>query len=97
MAMLGALIAMLERRGALETELKAMGARHAGYGVEERHYETVSRALLCMLEEVLADEFTPAVQEAWTLLYAQVESLMKLGAAEVGPLPRPGRKPAAAP
>lgn len=82
MSMLGALIGLLERRGLLESELKAMGARHAGYGVEDAHYATVGQALLSMLEEVLAGEFTPEVREAWTLLYAQVESSMKLGAAE---------------
>lgn len=81
-AMLGALIGLLERGPALETELKAMGARHAGYGVVEAHYATVGGALLGMLEEVLAEEFTPAVREAWTLLYARVEALMKSGALE---------------
>jgi hemoglobin-like flavoprotein len=94
-AMLGALIGLLERGGALESELKAMGARHAGYGVEDTHYATVGKALLGMLEEVLAGECTPAVREAWALLYAKVESLMKLGASEAGtPAPAPAPAPA---
>lgn len=80
--MLGVLIAMLERPFGLELELKAMGQRHAGYGVRDEHYAMVGRALLEMLAEVLDRQFTPEVREAWTALYAEVESLMKEGAAQ---------------
>lgn len=82
--MLGVLIAMLERPVGLELELKAMGARHAGYGVKDQDYATVGQALLEMLEEVLRTGFTPAVKAAWTALYGVVETLMKQGAAEAG-------------
>lgn len=80
--MLGVLIAMLERPVGLELELKAMGARHAGYGAREEHYATVGRALLDMLAEVLESGFTPETRAAWTALYDAVEPLMKQGAAE---------------
>lgn len=80
--MLGVLIAMLERPLGLELELKAMGLRHAGYGVKDEHYAMVGRALLDMLAETLDRGFTPEVREAWTALYGAVEALMKLGAAE---------------
>ena len=80
--MLGVLIAMLERPLGLELELKAMGLRHAGYGVKDEHYAMVGRALLDMLAETLDPGFTPEVREAWTALYGAVETVMKLGAAE---------------
>ena len=80
--MLGVLIAMLERPLGLELELKAMGLRHAGYGVKDEHYAMVGRALLDMLAETLDRGFTPEVREAWTALYGAVETVMKLGAAE---------------
>lgn len=80
--MLGVLIAMLERPLGLELELKAMGLRHAGYGVKDEHYAMVGRALLDMLAETLDRGFTPDVREAWTALYGAVETVMKLGAAE---------------
>jgi hemoglobin-like flavoprotein len=80
--MLAVLIAMLERPLGLELELKAMGLRHAGYGVKDEHYAMVGRALLDMLAETLDRGFTPQVREAWTGLYKAVESLMKLGAVE---------------
>ncbi len=82
--MLGVLIAMLERPMGLEMELKAMGARHAGYGVRDEHYATVGRALLDMLAEVLDTRFTPETRAAWTALYQAVETLMKEGAVQAG-------------
>lgn len=78
--MLGALIGMLENSESLLTELRAMGARHAGYGVRDEHYATVGSALLDMLAVTLGAQFTPKVREAWTLLYGAVEATMKDGA-----------------
>ena len=79
--MLGSLIGLLEQGEALAVELEAMGARHAGYGVQESHYATVSTALLTMLTEVLGAEFTGETKEAWTTLYQTVETMMRRGAA----------------
>lgn len=64
--MLAVLIAMLERPLGLELELRAMGARHVSYGVENKHYATVGAALLDMLEGTSGKAFTPAMKEAWT-------------------------------
>ena len=78
--MLGTLISHLERTALLETELRLMGQRHAEYGVQPQHYETVGRALLDMLEETLRGEFTTEVREAWTVLYGAVAEAMLAGA-----------------
>ena len=80
--MLGILIAMLEQPLGLEMELRAMGARHSGYGVKDAHYAVVGQALIDMLSETLDGKFTPEIRSAWTALYAAVESLMKEGAAQ---------------
>ena len=80
--MLGVLIAMLERPVGLDMELRAMGARHLGYGVKDEHYATVGQALLDMLSEVLDKQFTPDVRAAWVALYTAVQTLMMKGAAE---------------
>ena len=78
--MLGTLISMLESPLGLELELREMGARHAGYGVQDAHYATVGRALMDMLAETLDKNFTPEVREAWSVLYGAVETAMKQGA-----------------
>lgn len=80
--MLAVLIAMIERPVGLELELRAMGARHAGYGVRDEHYATVGRALMDMLSATLGAGFTPEVRAAWTVLYSAVETTMKIGAKE---------------
>ncbi len=80
--MLAALISMLERPVGLDMELRAMGARHADYGVKDGHYATVGGALIDMLAEVLGTKFTPATREAWLALYGAVEATMKRGAAD---------------
>jgi nitric oxide dioxygenase len=54
-----------------------MGRRHAGYGVEERHYDSVGAALLWTLEQGLGKEFTPDVRQAWTAAYTTLATVMK--------------------
>lgn len=83
MDMLGSLIAMLESPAGLDAELRAMGVRHAGYGVKEEHYDPVGVALLDMLADTLGEECDAEVVAAWTELYSAVEAAMKAGAAEV--------------
>jgi len=82
MEMLGFALSMSERPEALRTELRGLGARHATYGVREEHYETVGRALLDMLSQVLAKEFTSEVREAWAGFYGFMTEAMKQGAAQ---------------
>lgn len=84
MDMLGVLVTELDRPAVLSTELKEMGARHAGYGVVDAHYATVRAALVDMLSQTLGSTFTPEAAEAWGALYSEVEAAMKLGAREAG-------------
>ena len=57
--------------------LRALGRRHAGYGVEERHYATVGAALIWTLERVLGAGFTREMAEAWTAAYGVLADIMK--------------------
>ena len=81
MQMLGVAVALLEQPFALVPSLEALGRRHAGYGVEDRHYDTVGEALLDTLAECLGSAFTPEVLDAWAALYAVVANAMQRGAA----------------
>jgi hemoglobin-like flavoprotein len=81
MQMLGVAVALLDQPFALVPSLEAMGRRHAGYGVEDRHYATVGAALLDTLAEGLGDAFAPEVKDAWAALYAVVADAMQRGAA----------------
>ena len=62
--------------------VRALGERHAAYGVEERHYDTVGSALLWTLEKGLGNAFTPDVKKAWVAVYTLLATTMKSAAAE---------------
>ena len=80
MDMLSASLGMLEKPEHLTAELKALGARHVGYGVRDEHYAMVGQALLDMLDQVLGDEFTPETRAAWTELHRLISETMQRGA-----------------
>ena len=56
MVMLSAAVKGLPRLDRLVPVLEDLGRRHAHYGVEDRHYETVGEALLWTLEKGLGPE-----------------------------------------
>src|SRR5436309_3317242 len=78
--MLGLALSLSGNPGALEEELRQLGARHQTYGVRNEHYDVVGRAMLEMLADVLRAEFTPAVHEAWAKFYNFMAETMKSGA-----------------
>jgi hemoglobin-like flavoprotein len=70
--------------------LEQLGARHAGYMVQDHHYDLVGEALLWTLREGLGDGFTPETEMAWKEVYGLVAGVMKKAAAAATP-----QKPAA--
>src|SRR5712672_3072269 len=79
MRMLGMAVKGLDRLDQLIPMLHDLGARHAGYGVTERDYDTVRQALLWTLEQGRGDAFTPEVRKAWTVVYEMLADAMKTG------------------
>lgn len=94
MRMLAVAVNGLDDVPALRGRLESLAERHVGYGVQEPHYATVGQALLKTLEQGLADGFTPAVQHAWTEVYAAIAEIM-IAAARRAPQPRAGMQEAA--
>ena len=82
MAMMAAAVAGLDDLPALVPVVKALGARHFGYGATPAHFEPVGQALLWTLRTGLADAFTPEVEAAWTKVYGVLAATMQAGAAE---------------
>ena len=79
MQMIGLAVSGLDRIEELLPQLRALGARHSAYGVEDRHYETVGTALLWTLEQALGEDFTAETKEAWTEVYGWLTQTMKEG------------------
>lgn len=59
----------LDRPAEMLPAVRALGRRHAHYGVRSEHYATVGRALIRTLEQGLGAGFTPAVRAAWLDAY----------------------------
>lgn len=76
MTMIATAVGSLDRLEQIVPAVRALGARHGGYGVKEEHYATVGAALLWTLEKGLGPEFTPAVREAWTSTYSLLANTM---------------------
>ena len=77
MAMITFAVNGLTRLDAIAPGLQALGRRHAGYGVEDRHYALVASALLWTLEKGLANKFTDEVRDAWLSAYNTLAATMR--------------------
>jgi hemoglobin-like flavoprotein len=81
MQAIAAVINGVDHLDALVPTLEALGRNHRGYGVTDRHYETVGAALLWTLQQGLKEAWTPAAQSAWTAAYTTVATVMRRAAA----------------
>lgn len=72
----------LEHPDKIVPVIQELGARHADYGVEDHHYDTVAQALLWTLGQGLGELFMPEVEEAWATAYTMLATVMKEAAAE---------------
>lgn len=67
----------LTRIDAIVPGVQALGRRHAGYGVQDEHYETVGEALLWTLSKGLGPAFTGEIRDAWAAAYGVLANTMK--------------------
>ncbi|MCB1909150.1 MAG: hypothetical protein KDH15_17430 [Rhodocyclaceae bacterium] len=81
MQVLAAAVRGLDDLDRLLPTLHALGRRHAGYGVEPRHYAVVGRALVDTLRVGLGAAFTADVEAAWCAAYAALAEAMISGSA----------------
>jgi hemoglobin-like flavoprotein len=82
MQMITAAVKGLDRLEQLVPVVQDLGRRHGGYGVVDKHYETVGAALLWTLEMDLGRAFTPEVKDAWVAVYTLLATTMKNAARE---------------
>ena len=82
MTMIGSVVGNLRHLDRIVPGVRALGARHADYGVRDEHYDTVGAALLWTLEKGLGDAFTDDVRDGWVAAYTLLADTMKEAAAE---------------
>jgi hemoglobin-like flavoprotein len=71
----------LDRLDALVPVLEDLGRRHAGYGVRDRHYLSVGKALLWTLQQGLGPAWNADTEAAWREVYGLVSQVMRNAAA----------------
>ncbi len=74
------LLATLDATEQLVADAAALGRRHVGYGVTDRHYDLLGEALLAALRSGHGDEWTTDLEEAWRETYTLLASIMKRAA-----------------
>ena|SRR5690606_15583451 len=77
MQMIGLVVKSLGRIEEIVPAIRSFGARHAGYGVDDRHYQTVGEALLWTLKQGMGSAFTNDVKDAWAAAYGLLSQVMK--------------------
>jgi len=83
MSMIGVAAGALARLDSVVPAVQALGRRHAGYGVQDRHYRVVEEALVWTLAQGLGARFTREAEEAWRAAYGLLAATMRDAAAEV--------------
>lgn len=79
-ATLALVVGSLQKPEVLDTALRGLGTRHIQYGVLPQHYPMVGSTLLKTLAGVLATDWSPEMEQAWTEAYGIVAQLMLTGA-----------------
>jgi hemoglobin-like flavoprotein len=82
MAMLAVAVKGLDRLETIVPAVQALGRRHAGYGITERHYDLVGAALLWTLEHSFGVAFADDVRAAWAACYQLLADTMQQAAAK---------------
>ena len=77
MQTLAVALAALDKLETLRPTLEGLGKRHVQYGVEDHHYDLVGAALLWTLERGLGAGYTRSVQDAWTMAYSTLATIMR--------------------
>jgi hemoglobin-like flavoprotein len=70
-------VSSLDNLGALSKTVEDLGRRHARYGVQDSHYDSVGIALIWTLEQALGPFWTPQAAAAWKEVYGLLSTIMR--------------------
>jgi hemoglobin-like flavoprotein len=76
---LNLVVASLDKIEKMGPTLEGLASRHASYGVQDSHYDTVGKALIETLEQGLGEAWTVEAAAAWTEAYGIVAGAMRGG------------------
>jgi hemoglobin-like flavoprotein len=81
---LDAVVQAITRFDDFAARVTDLATRHAGYGVETRHYRAAGEALVGALALQLGPAWDPRLEAAWRRAYNLVAEIMMATATEVG-------------
>ena len=76
MSTLGLAVGSLNNLETILPAVRALGKRHAGYGVTAEDYQPVAEAFLWTLDSYLGEDFTPELRDAWVEAYTILAGAM---------------------
>lgn len=76
MAMLATAVDGLPHLDMLMPAVHALGRRHAAHGVTATEFASFGAALLWTLDQVLGNDFTPDIRDAWSNIYRALSQAM---------------------
>jgi hemoglobin-like flavoprotein len=77
---ISAVVSSLDRLNEILPVVEDLGRRHAGYGVNDAHYESVGAALIWTLEEGLGAAWSKEAAAGWTQAYFLLANAMRAAA-----------------
>ncbi len=83
MSTLGLAVGSLNDLDKIIPAVRALGRRHAGYGVQFDQFAVVGESLLWTLEQAFGPAFTPELKTAWTEAYLLLAGVMQEAMREV--------------
>jgi hemoglobin-like flavoprotein len=70
----------LRNLDAIVPTLRALGARHNGYGAQPEHYAVVGQVLIASLAEIAGEAWRPEHELAWAAAFEVIADAMLSGA-----------------
>lgn len=75
--MIGVVVDGLGKPSTLIPVLSALGHRHAIYGVQPKHYDTMGAAMLWALQSSLGNDYADDIGDAWSAAYQFITHVMQ--------------------
>lgn len=76
MSTLGLAVGGLKNLETILPAVRALGQRHAGYGVTAADFQPVAEALIWTLDFYFGKDFTPELKDAWVAAYTILAGVM---------------------
>jgi hypothetical protein len=79
-------VTQLDNAQAAMPTIRKLGKDHAQWGVIPAHFGLMRKALMDTFAEVLGDEFTPELRDAWLAAFDVMAKVMQHGLLDTGPV-----------